>query len=207
MLRQLPGSRRGQPNVGNQTIGVPTALADFLRRTCALTCFFETGTATGESAAWASARFDQVVTVEAALPMFVMGKRRLAAHPNVSGLLGDSRRHIRELVPTLPRTLFWLDAHYSGVETHGADDQCPLLDEIDAIAATLDRNVVMIDDMRMIAAPPPLSMRVDQWPTLCAVTDALRRHHQPFIVLLVDVLVAVPAVFRDPLVRYLRDPT
>lgn len=192
--------------MGSETLGVPTALAAFLRRTCGLTCFFETGTGTGASAAWASAHFEQVITVEAAMPMFVMSKHQLIAHPSVIGLLGDSRRHIREAIPTLPRTLFWLDAHYSGVETHGVDDQCPLLDEIDAIAATLDRNVVMIDDMRMIAAPPPPPMRPDQWPTLCDVTDALRRHHQPFIVLRDDVLIAVPAAARDPLIAFLRDP-
>jgi hypothetical protein len=194
--------------VGGETIGVPVALAEFLRQSCGLTCFFETGTAFGDSAAWASERFDQVITVEAAVAMFVISKRKLAAYPKVTGLLGDSRQHIRNLLPSLPPTLFWLDAHYSGTDTHGERDQCPLLGEIEAIAATLDRNAVMIDDMRMIAAPPPPPMRAEQWPTLCDVTDALRRHHQPYIVLRGDVLVAVPAAARDALAGFLlQDPT
>ncbi len=154
--------------MGGETIGVPVALAEFLRQSCGLTCFFETGTAFGDSAAWASERFDQVITVEAAVAMFVISKRKLAAYPKVTGLLGDSRQHIRDLLPSLPSTLFWLDAHYSGTDTHGERDQCPLLGEIDAIAATLDRNAVMIDDMRMIAAPPPPPMRAEQW--CCAAT-------------------------------------
>lgn len=189
--------------LGNVTRGIPTDIAAFLREVCGLTCFFETGTGFGDTAVWASMHFERVITTEAAPGVYAIGRTKLMPIAHVLALLGDSRGYIRDLLPSLPPTLFWLDAHYSGGGSHGEHEQCPLVGEIDAVAATLDRNVVMIDDVRLFAAPPPPPMSFTQWPTLCDVTDALRRHHQPYIVLWDDVLIAVPSTARAVLERFL----
>ncbi|MEJ0067709.1 MAG: hypothetical protein WDO24_02070 [Pseudomonadota bacterium] len=103
--------------------------------------------------------------------------------------------------------MFWLDAHWSGGPSAGEVEECPLLDEIAIVASGLDRHCVLIDDARLFLAPPEPPHNPDHWPTLCAITDALRTHHQPYIVVHQDVIIAVPAPMRDRLVAFLRGET
>jgi hypothetical protein len=191
--------------LGTTNFGPPADLVAYLQRTFDITCFFETGTLLGQTTAWAAERFAQVVTVERAPEYFNFVQVRFSDHPRVETLFGDSREHLKARAASLPTTLFWLDAHWSGDVTAGADDECPLLDEIAAIAGDLDRHVVLIDDARLFLAPPDPPHNPDHWPSLCAITDALRAHHQPYIVVHEDVLIAVPSRARDALIGFLRD--
>jgi hypothetical protein len=191
--------------LGITNFGPPTELVAFLQRTFDITCFFETGTLLGETTAWAAERFPRVITVESAPEYFEVAKARFMGDDRIRTLLGDSRELITQCVAAgLPTTLFWLDAHWSGDVTAGENDECPLLDEIAAIAHKLDRHFVLIDDARLFLSPPPPPHKADHWPSLCQTVDALRAHHRPHIVVHEDVLVAVPAQARDPLVAFLR---
>jgi hypothetical protein len=184
-------------------MGPPAELAALLQTGLGLTCFFETGTYLGDTTAWAAERFTLVVTVDRALEYSGRAKARFAHLPHVHALFGDSRHHLRHLTPSLPPTLFWLDAHWSGGITAGETDECPLLEEIALVARDLDRHCVMIDDARMFLAPPEPPHKPDHWPTLCQTTDALRVHHQPYIVVRDDVIIAVPARARELLIAFL----
>jgi hypothetical protein len=190
--------------LGTTNFGPPGALVAFLQRTFSISCFFETGTLLGETTAWAADRFERVFTVERAVEFFTVAEARFSDNPRVRTLLGDSREHLKQLVPSLPVTMFWLDAHWSGDVTAGEDDECPLLDEIALVADALDRHFVLIDDARLFLAPPSPPHKADHWPSLCQTVDALRTRHRPFIVVHDDVLIAVPEHARGALVGFLR---
>ncbi len=191
-------------HLGTTNFGPPGDLVTHLQRTFAIPCFFETGTLLGNTTAWAAERFERVITVERATEFFNLAKARFVDNPRISTLFGDSRTHMRQLAPTLPTTMFWLDAHWSGDVTAGEDDECPLLGEIEAIAQDLDRHFVMIDDARLFLAPPAPPHKAHHWPSLCETVDALRTHHRPYVVVHEDALIAVPVHARDCLVAFLR---
>lgn len=190
--------------MGSERFGPPEALVAVLQKSFDISCFFETGTFQGDTAGWAARRFDRVYTVERSPEFHEFAKARFAGEPHVRTLLGDSRQHLTELTAILPPTIFWLDAHWMGGSSAGAQDECPLLDELGVVAPALDRHVVLIDDARLFMAPPPPPHNPAFWPTLCATTDALRTHHEPYICIYQDVIVAVPARGRAQLVAFLR---
>ena len=71
--------------------------------------------------------------------------------------------------------LFWLDAHYSGGITSGAEAQCPMMAELDALASDPDltRHIVCIDDARLFAFVPAAPPGRHDWPSLYAVLSRL----------------------------------
>jgi hypothetical protein len=191
--------------MGLVTFGLPHELIEFLAAEHKLGCFFESGSYYGESSAWAAQRFAEVTTVERAPILFSIARLKLGRFRNVRLELGDSRDVLRELLPSLPPTLFWLDAHWCGGQTAGQGDaECPLLDELRLIAPDLDRHFVLIDDARLFAMPPPPPNNAEAWPCLTEIVDALRSRHQPYIAICRDVIVAVPAHAKPGLISYFR---
>jgi hypothetical protein len=113
---------------------------------------------------------------------------------------------LREVVPALGRpALFWLDAHWSGLDTAGREAECPLLAEIQLINAAPFTHTVLVDDARLFCAPPPRPHDAEQWPDLAATVSALRDEGRRHVVLFEDVLVAVPAADRPFLNAWLQD--
>jgi hypothetical protein len=173
--------------------GPPEELVDALRRRFGITTFVETGTYEGVTTEWAAARFARVVTVELADALHTAAARRLSGLTNVETRHGDSRRVLAELAPTLDGpALFWLDAHWSGGETAGSDDPCPLLGELAALRESQHRHYVLIDDARLFLSPPPLPHPPGSWPGVHDVERALRELGLARPRVVDDVIVAVP---------------
>jgi hypothetical protein len=191
--------------MGLAEFGLPHDLVEFLAAEYQLGCFFETGTYYGTSSAWAAERFAEVRTVERAPMLFAIARVKLGRFRNVKLEFGDSRELLQRELPSLPPTLFWLDAHWSGGQTAGqGDGECPLLDELRLIAPDLDRHFLLIDDARLFAMPPPPPCSAEAWPCLTEIFDVLRSRHQPYITICRDVIVVVPAHARPGLVGYLQ---
>ena len=99
--------------------------------------FIETGTLQGDTAAWASGRFERVVTVEGDSRWYGQARDRLAGLRNVSVVLGDSAEALEQHVPRGldERAVFWLDAHWmGGTDTAKPEGrECPLVWEVAAI--------------------------------------------------------------------------
>jgi hypothetical protein len=189
--------------VGLADFGLPRDLVEFLAAEFKLGSFFETGTYYGASSAWAAERFAAVRTVEQAPRLFAIARVKLTRYPNVQLEFGDSRSFIERVLPELPPTLFWLDAHWAGGHTAGGGaEECPLLDELRLIAPDLDRHFVLIDDARLFAMPPPPPNRAEAWPCLSEIFDVLRSRHQPYIAICRDVIIVVPAHAKAGLVDY-----
>jgi hypothetical protein len=172
---------------------VPRELVAELQRDLQLIRAIETGTYRGHSAKLLAGLFDSVVTIELSEELHRRYSPGLIADHGITALQGDSRTLLRGLVePDVP-TLYFLDGHWSGGVTAGEDAECPVLEELDAIAAGNEADCILIDDARLFAAPPPPPHDREQWPTLVEVFDALRRarpeHH---VTMLVDLVIAVP---------------
>lgn len=179
-------------------LGPPSELVLGLQARYGIRSFVETGTFRGDTAAWAAEHFPSMFTIEASAEFYPQARQRLTASPNVEALLGDSRRMLPSVGPSLQSSvLFWLDAHWSGGATFGVADECPLLEELEIISG-LARDwredlFVLIDDARLFVSPPPLPHRAEQWPELKTVLDACAGcFNDPYIVVIDDVIVCVP---------------
>ena len=184
--------------------GPPCELIDKLRARFEIPVFVETGTYKGDTAAWAASRFERVLTVERSEELHREATRRLTTFPNVKALLGDSRVALQKIIAEADQpAVFWLDAHWCGGQASaGANDQCPLLDEISIIRESREPKYILIDDARLFLSPPSPPHRVADWPSLSEVLGALQYDEAARTVVLEDVIVSVPAAAWDIVADY-----
>ena len=172
---------------------LPDQLSADLRDRLGLRRAVETGTYYGHTTAVLAGMFEEVVTVERADEFYERARQLLEPHSNVRQVKGHSGEALRTMDARAGGTLYWLDAHWSGGETAGSDDPCPLIAELDAIGTGDPNDCLLIDDAREFASPPD-----DRWPTLVEVLDAVRRDRSGHYVTVVhDLVVAVPESARD----------
>lgn len=192
--------------MGLYRMGPPAALILALKPRLRADDFVETGTYRGDTAAWAAVHFARVATIELSPEYHAAAVARFLAQPHVRALLGDSGARLREVAAALPGpAIFWLDAHWSGLDTAGRETECPLLAELAILNAAPAAHTVLVDDARLFAAPPPRPHRAEFWPDLGAVVDALRAGGRRHVVMFEDVLIAVPAAERDFLAAWVQD--
>ena len=187
-------------------MGPPADLILALQRQLRLEDFVETGTYRGDTAAWAAEHFARVATIELSPEYHAAATARFQAQPQVRVLLGDSGAMLRKVAAELPGpAIFWLDAHWSGLDTAGREAECPLLAELAMLNAAPAPHTLLVDDARLFAAPPPRPHRAEKWPDLGAVLDALRAGGRRHVVLWEDVFIAVPATERNFLTDWVQD--
>src|SRR5687768_13570309 len=91
---------------------IPQELVARLRKELGIATLIDTGTHNGATAAWASAHFSKVITIESNEFWFDQTKERLVPLGNVTVLLGHSAQVLPEFAGELTRpAIFWLDAH------------------------------------------------------------------------------------------------
>lgn len=191
--------------MGKIRMGPPQEMVLFLKEGAGLRSFIETGTFRGDTAQWAAAHFEEVSTIELSPIYHAAAAQRFARNRRVRALVGNSPTVLAELVPKLSApALFWLDAHWSGLDTSGRDRECPLLDELAPITASPLDHVVLVDDARLFCAPPPAPHRAEDWPDLVTTVGALAAGGRRHVILWDDVLVAVPAALRGVLAEFVR---
>lgn len=186
--------------------GIPDELALRLKTWFGLETFVETGTYLGRTARWASGHFKEVYTLEASENLWRQAKTAHADRPNIRFIHGHSGEFLHKVLADIHApTLFWLDGHWSSGVTYGKNDECPLLDELDAIRAKGGDNYIFIDDARLFMSPPPLPHRLDQWPTLNEVLVSLSSANEnPYTVIVQDVIISVPSLARRQFSEYLQ---
>ena len=177
---------------------LPRTLARDLRDRLGIERAIETGTYKGGSARILASVFPEVVTIELDEELHRRAAERLSRQPAITAVQGSSRVRLGPLVDAARPTLYWLDGHWSGGVTAGEDDECPVLDELAAIASGHPDDCILIDDARLFAAPPPPPHDPAQWPSLGEIEGAIRTarpdHH---VAVLHDIVVAVPTRARD----------
>jgi len=182
---------------------VPESVAASLRDALRLKRAVETGTYLGEGARRLAGLFPIVVTIELSEELYALAAQALAAYPNVEVVLGDSRSELERIVDPAQPTLYFLDGHWSAGSTAGEDAECPVLEELDAIARGHADDCVVIDDARLFAAPPPPPHDPRHWPSLTQILDvfrATRSNH--FVTVVEDQIMAVPFGAKDIVACY-----
>jgi hypothetical protein len=196
---------RDNAPMGDVRMGPPERLVLSLRDALGAKTFIETGTFRGATAEWASRHFERVHSVERAEPIYRETRSRLGDITNLSLYLGDTREILHDLVAGLDRpAVLWLDAHFSGGETAGKGDECPLLDELAIANASQSDLAVLVDDARYFLAAPPAPHRIDDWPDLGEVVGTLSRNRERYVCVTEDVVVAVAMAHRDVVVEHCR---
>lgn len=177
---------------------LPQQLARDLRDRFGLLRAIETGTYKGGSARILASIFPEVVTIELDPTLHARAVDRLAGIPAIMAVQGSSRDRLAPLVDPVRPTLYWLDGHWSGGVTAGEEDECPVLDELAAIAGGHPDDCILIDDARLFVEPPPPPHKPEQWPSLDEIEAAIRTarpdHH---VAVVHDIVVAVPQQAED----------
>jgi hypothetical protein len=187
-------------------MGPPESLIRALHAQTPFCEFVETGTYLGNTAAWAADIFDRVTTIELSAKYHAAALARFQSQQNVRAMRGYSAATLREILPALGSpVLFWLDAHWSGLDTAGHEKECPLLEELAAINASPGAHSVLVDDARLFTMPPPLPHRAEQWPGLRETVEGLSHGSRRHVVLFDDVFVAVPVVLQKFLSTWLQE--
>ncbi len=187
--------------------GPPYNLVLRLKEQFNISCFVESGTCEGETAYWAASKFKHVITMELSESLYEQADERLRILSNVNLIFGDSRIALKEIVPNLKDpALFWLDAHWSGGETYGQNDECPILSELEIINGGKTQHFLLIDDARLFLCPPPGVHQTNQWPTITEIIEKfMLKNNNYYIVVVEDVIVAVPLWAKDVVASYSKE--
>lgn len=160
--------------MGLVNFGVPEKETEFLKNSLKLDIFVEGGTYKGGTAKSMSSKFKKVFTIEKSEVMYEIAKDNLKDVSNVTLLKGDTREHLHTILKSNDNLLFCLDAHWSGGDTYGQEDECPLIEELKIIFEYTDKNhVILIDDARLFLAPPPSPHKIENWPSLTDILHVL----------------------------------
>lgn len=178
--------------------GLPGYLTDWAARVLPGAVAVETGTLNGDSALALAEAFGRCVTVEKQPELAARARERFRDDPRITVMEGSSREVLPGVVADLAAPPFaWLDAHWSGGVTAGADDPCPVLAEIEALAARFaGEAVVAVDDARIFGLADPRDEVNNAWPSLLEVLTALADHGWATFVV-DDVMVGVPHGLAD----------
>jgi len=170
--------------MGAITFGIPEKEAVFLKDLLKLSVFVETGTYRGGTALKMSKYFRRIYTIEKSEKLYKYCQKKLNKVSNITTIFGDSRDILPGILEKEDNILFWLDAHWSGGETYGEKDECPLLYELNIIQRYYKTKnyAVLIDDARYFLAPPPYPHNFKHWPTIIDVLKLVPTEFQEVII-------------------------
>ena len=125
--------------------------------------FVETGTFTGDTVWFMRDRFHKVYSIEVQPQLAEIAISLFRNNPRVEIVKGDSASALADLVKRIEgTTLFWLDGHYSaGITGRGSKD-CPIFEELQAIANHPPACFsIVIDDRRCFGTDPTYPLYSD----------------------------------------------
>lgn len=148
----------------------------FLKHGVAAAPWVETGTYQGDTTRFLLGYFPKVYTIEPEPTLYKNACDLFKGQP--VELFNDiSENVLPELLPKLSGNLnFWLDGHYSAGTTFKGPKDCPVEDELAAIAANLsnfNKLAILIDDIRFLVG------NADDWtekPSIDYLVDWARAH-------------------------------
>jgi hypothetical protein len=175
-----------------------------------ISSFVETGTFKGDSLASVRHLFRELHSCELSPELHAAACERFREDPDVHCHLGSSGDLLKGLAARFKDrpVLYWLDAHWCSADhTAGAESQCPLLEELEALAPLHKDSVVWIDDARYFMAPPPAPLVSEGWPTFHLVHERLRAlspsdwHH---VIFANDTILFFPSAIEAEIDGYLK---
>lgn len=113
--------------------------------------FVETGTYRGDLTVDVCNQFGRVHTIELSPKWHTYSADRLKEYHHVTCHLGDSGVLLTQLAANISEpAVFFLDAHFSGGETALGKEEVPLLRELSALSIRSQKDLVIIDDLRLV---------------------------------------------------------
>lgn len=167
--------------MGLINFGIPFEITDWFINQLELDVFVEGGTYMGNTAKKMSTMFNKVYTIENSSTMYEYSKKNLSSIKNITQIKGDTRSHLKKLVKENDNLLFWLDSHWSGGDTYGEDDECPVLEELEIIFEHDKNYVILIDDARLFLSPPPIPHQIGNWPSYKEIIDSLPKNWESLV--------------------------
>lgn len=122
--------------------------------------FIETGTFHGESLEYAlTLPFHEWHTVELSIGLHAAAQDRFSSIRELTLHHGDSATVLPEILDHLNKPAFiWLDAHYCFLDSARGPKDCPLVEEVEAVAAHERRtgveHVIVVDDHHILGTSP-----------------------------------------------------
>jgi len=188
--------------MGIVNFGIPTEHVKWLKKELNLKIFIEGGTYSGGTAKEMAQYFEHVYTIEKSEKMYTLSQNNLNKCKNVTLLKGDTREYLNELMDKNDNILLWLDAHWSGGDTYGEDDECPLMEELKIIFQFNKNFVILIDDARLFLSPPPLPHKYKKWPIYDDIIRFLPQNWRTMVY--EDVIYVYPNKISDELNFYMQ---
>jgi hypothetical protein len=113
--------------------------------------FVETGTYKGEMVESVRAVFEKIYSIELDKNLFARAQEKFSNNNHICILEGDSGKILADILQDISdKTLFWLDAHYSGGITASGELETPIGKELKIILKTPRLgDVILIDDARL----------------------------------------------------------
>ena len=189
--------------MGIVTMGPALDLTLALRDVFHLGIFVETGTYQGHTTRWAAKEFEEVYTIEAQKEIWENVQPTFEKHKNIKSILGNSGPELQKLVPSLPPSMFFLDAHWSGGQTAGANSECPLLSELAVIMPWFQKHVILIDDARLFLRPPRPPHITTEWPSLDDIFRVIQ--NASYTTVYKDMIVMIPVSYRSRAASIIQD--
>ncbi len=184
--------------MGAISFSIDENLIKELRKFLPLEIFIETGTFLGDSLEAASRCFETCYSVELSAEYHHAASARFAHDPRIHIYHEDSSKFLEQNHSLYEgkSVLFWLDAHRCVADdTAGGIPQCPLLEELTAIARINSQSVIIIDDARLFLAPPTAPHEASQWPCFEDVNQALHKLSDDHVL----------TIFNDTMIFYPRN--
>ena len=153
-------------------------LLELLKSKLGIQVFVETGTFHGDSIANALPYFHTLYSVELSENLANKAQERFKDYPQIHIDCGFSDTWLLKIQAQVAHqpTLYWLDAHWcAATDTAGVTSQCPLINEINAIATLPSHSIIVIDDARLFLTTPPKPHEISQWPQFHEILIALQK--------------------------------
>jgi len=137
--------------------------------------FVETGSFLGETTFFLKDYFEKCFTIEFDKNLYSKTYESLRNYKNIDCFNGDSRFLLKEICEKIDKkTLFWLDAHYSGGDTSYSINDCPLIDELKIIFShEIKDHIILIDDARCF-------LGMDDYPSIKTIQKLILSHSNDY---------------------------
>lgn len=189
--------------MGHVSFSIPGEIVLRFKNGGGINNFVETGTYKGGTSFWAAQHFAKIFTIEIDPEISKSTASHADCPRNIDFFVGNSKDVLPSIVPLLVgRSLFWLDGHWCNVSEIGKEEECPILDEINAIGSLKDA-VILIDDARCFLGPLPPPHDETQWPRIDTIFQCLQQNFPDHRVTIVDdVIFCIPPDLFDVFDNY-----
>ena len=145
---------------GEKLVPVPHLVKQGALKTYAarfrLKILVETGTFRGDMIEAMNGSFDFIYSIELSKDFHEKAKLRFKHNTRVKLIQGDSGTELKQVLDQIDQpALFWLDGHYSGGKTAGAEKHTPIFEELEHLLnSRIEGHVIIIDDARCFGTDP-----------------------------------------------------